>query len=80
LRERATVSPRAWQATVDTVVDDVEDEVVEIFFFRVVWAVKRYAVVVEIFSFELSEQSSRNIFALNCPCGCCNSPAQTASD
>jgi hypothetical protein len=32
LRACATASPRAWQATVDTVVDDVEDEVVEIFF------------------------------------------------
>jgi hypothetical protein len=32
LRECAAASPRAWQATVDTVVDDVEDEVVEIFF------------------------------------------------
>jgi hypothetical protein len=33
LRECATASPRAWQAAVDVyVVDDVEDEVVEIFF------------------------------------------------
>jgi hypothetical protein len=31
LRECATASPRAWQSTVDAVVDDVEDEVVEIF-------------------------------------------------
>jgi hypothetical protein len=31
LRERAMASPRAWEATVDAVVDDVEDEVVEIF-------------------------------------------------
>jgi hypothetical protein len=36
LRECATTSPRAWQAAVDAdVVDDVEDEVVEIFFLRV---------------------------------------------
>jgi hypothetical protein len=34
LRERATASPRAWQAAIDTIVDDVEDEVVEIFFFE----------------------------------------------
>jgi hypothetical protein len=35
LREFATSSPRAWQARVDAdVVDDVEDEVVEIFFFE----------------------------------------------
>jgi hypothetical protein len=33
LRECTTTSPRAWQAAVDAVVDDVEDEVVEIFFF-----------------------------------------------
>jgi hypothetical protein len=33
LRERAMTSPRAWQAGVDAdVVDDLEDEVVEIFF------------------------------------------------
>jgi hypothetical protein len=32
LREWATASPRAWQAAIDAVVDDVEDEVVEIFF------------------------------------------------
>jgi hypothetical protein len=32
LRECATTSPRAWQATVDVAVDDVEDEVVKIFF------------------------------------------------
>jgi hypothetical protein len=37
LRECAATSPRAWQAAVDAdVVDDVEDEVVEIFFLRVV--------------------------------------------
>jgi hypothetical protein len=40
LREYATSSPRALQAVVDAdVVDDVEDEVVEIFFLRVVRAV-----------------------------------------
>jgi hypothetical protein len=32
LRECAATSPRAWQATVDAIVDDVEDEVVKIFF------------------------------------------------
>jgi hypothetical protein len=32
LRECAAASPRAWQATVDAAVDDVEDEVIEIFF------------------------------------------------
>jgi hypothetical protein len=31
LRDCAMTSPRAWQAAVDVVVDDVEDEVVEIF-------------------------------------------------
>jgi hypothetical protein len=31
LRECAATSPRAWQATVDIVVDDVEDEVVKVF-------------------------------------------------
>jgi hypothetical protein len=36
LRKCAAVSPRAYQAAVDVVVDDVEDEVVEIFFLRVV--------------------------------------------
>jgi hypothetical protein len=37
LRECAATSPRTWQAAVDAdVVDDVEDEVVEIFFLRVV--------------------------------------------
>jgi hypothetical protein len=34
LHECAAMSPRAWQAAVDVVVDDVEDEVVEIFFFE----------------------------------------------
>jgi hypothetical protein len=34
LRECRTTSPRAWQAVVDAVVDDVEDEVVEVFFFE----------------------------------------------
>jgi hypothetical protein len=33
LRECTTTSPRAWQAAVDAVVDDVEDEVVEVYFF-----------------------------------------------
>jgi hypothetical protein len=32
LRECAAASPRAWQAAVDAAVDDVEDDVVEIFF------------------------------------------------
>jgi hypothetical protein len=32
LRECVEASPRAWQAAVDATVDDVEDEVVEIFF------------------------------------------------
>jgi hypothetical protein len=32
LREHITASPRAWQAAVDAAVDDVEDEVVEVFF------------------------------------------------
>jgi hypothetical protein len=32
LHECAASSPRAWQAAVDVVVDDVEDEVVEVFF------------------------------------------------
>jgi hypothetical protein len=32
LRGCAAASPRAWQAAVDAAVDDVEDEVVEIFF------------------------------------------------
>jgi hypothetical protein len=35
LCECVTMSPRAWQAAVDAdVVDDVEDEVVEVFFTR----------------------------------------------
>jgi hypothetical protein len=34
LRECAATSPRAWQAAVDAVVDDAEDDVVEIFFFE----------------------------------------------
>jgi hypothetical protein len=39
LRECAAASPRAWQSTADArsgadVVDDVEDEVVKIFFFE----------------------------------------------
>jgi hypothetical protein len=34
LREYMMVSTRAWQVVVDTAVDDVEDEVVEIFFFE----------------------------------------------
>jgi hypothetical protein len=34
VREYVTASPRAWQAAIDAdVVDDVEDEVVEYFFF-----------------------------------------------
>jgi hypothetical protein len=36
LHECSTASPRAYQAAVDVIVDDVEDEVVEIFFLRVV--------------------------------------------
>jgi hypothetical protein len=48
LREFAMSSPRAWQAGVVAVEDD---EVVEVFFFRVVWAVWR---VVDFFFFELS--------------------------
>jgi hypothetical protein len=37
LRECTAASPRAWQAAVNAdVVDDIEDEVVEIFFLRVV--------------------------------------------
>jgi hypothetical protein len=34
LRECAAANPRAWQAAVDAVVDDVEDEVVEVFLFQ----------------------------------------------
>jgi hypothetical protein len=34
LRECAAMSPLAWQAAVDAAVDDVEDEVVEVFFFK----------------------------------------------
>jgi hypothetical protein len=34
LRECATSSPRAWQAVIDAAVDNIEDEVVEIFFFE----------------------------------------------
>jgi hypothetical protein len=34
LRERAMTSPQAWQAIVDAIIDDVEDEVVKVFFFE----------------------------------------------
>jgi hypothetical protein len=40
LHECAVTSPRAWKAAVDVdVVDDIENEVVEIFFLRVVQTV-----------------------------------------
>jgi hypothetical protein len=48
-------SPQTWQAVVDAAVDDVEDKVVE-YFLRVVRAVRRHAIVVEIFFFELSTE------------------------